>query len=88
MSMNGNPAAIRLQEAHDQSENRRLTGAARAEHDFHLALRKREGHAIQNDLVVERQRDPVERDGRRVRRGRRPGLRTNTGVIQLVHRRQ
>ena len=58
------PALIRLEQPENQAQDRRLSGAARAEEDLRVRGLQREADVAQDDLVVERQPDVVEDDDR------------------------
>ena len=57
-------AAIGPQQSQYELQNRGLAGAAAAEDDLGVARQQLEAHVLEDDLVVEGQRDLVEHDGR------------------------
>ena len=59
-------AAVRLQQADDDLERRRLAGAAGAQNDLRAPLHHVEADVLEDDLVVERELHVIEDDNRAV----------------------
>ena len=62
-----NRAGVRSKQTENQLQHDRLPAAARAKEDGHASLRNAEADIPQDDVVVERKRDPVEHHRRRDR---------------------
>ena len=57
-------AAVRLEQAEDQPQDRRLAGAAGAEEDLRVPGLQREADVVEDDLLVEGQAHVIEDDNR------------------------